>query len=68
MVGGATAWMVANNEALWSPPGASRGLTVERHSMRKIRDVLRMKLKGHSHREITASVGISDGSVSDYLA
>lgn len=36
--------------------------------MRKIRDVLRMKLKGHSHREITASVGISDGSVSDYLA
>jgi len=36
--------------------------------MRKIRDVLRMKEKGHSHREITASVGISEGSVCDYLA
>lgn len=35
--------------------------------MRKIREVLRMKQKGHSHREITASVGISEGSVCDYL-
>ena len=35
--------------------------------MRKIREVLRLKQKGHSHREITAAVRISDGSVSDYL-
>jgi len=60
--------MVASNRALWSPPGASRELTVERHPMRKIREVLRMKQKGHSHREITASVGLSEGSFSDYLA
>ena len=40
----------------------------ERQSMRKIREVLRLKDAGRSHREISASVAISKGSVSDYLA
>jgi transposase len=41
---------------------------MERHSMRKIREVLRLKYERKlSHREISASVGISKGSVSSYL-
>jgi transposase len=41
---------------------------MERHSMRKIREVLRLRHEcGLKHREISASVGLSKGSVSDYL-
>jgi transposase len=41
----------------------------ERHSMRKIRDVLRLRFEnGLSHRAISAAVGLSKGSVHDYLA
>lgn len=37
--------------------------------MRQIREVLRLKYAcGRSHREVSASVGISKGSVADYLA
>lgn len=36
--------------------------------MRKIRDVLRMRQKGTSQRDIAAAVKISTGSVHDYLA
>jgi len=40
----------------------------ERHSMRKIREVLRLKYEcGLGHRAISASVGISKGSVSEYV-
>jgi transposase len=41
----------------------------ERHVMRKIREVLRLKFEcGRGHRAIAASCAISKGSVSDYLA
>lgn len=41
---------------------------MQRHTMRKIREVLRLRLElGRSHREIQASTGLSKGSVSDYL-
>jgi transposase len=41
----------------------------EHHSMRKIREVLRLKFeRGLSHRAIAASAAISKGSVHDYLA
>jgi transposase len=41
---------------------------MERHAMRKIREVLRLKYEsGLSHRSISASTGMSKGSVSDYL-
>jgi transposase len=41
----------------------------EHHSMRKIREVLRLKFeRGLGHRAIAASCAISKGSVSDYLA
>ena len=40
----------------------------ERHSMRKIREVLRLKYElGLGHRAIAASCAIAKGSVSDYL-
>jgi transposase len=40
----------------------------ERHSMRQIREVLRLKFEaGCSHRKISAAVGLSKGSISDYL-
>ena len=54
-------------EPLEGPRGA-RGRMSERHSMRKIREVLRLKFEvGLSHRQVAAAVGISRGSVSDYL-
>lgn len=41
---------------------------MERHSMRKIREVIRLKYERKlKHRAISASTGISKGSVSDYL-
>jgi transposase len=40
---------------------------MERHSMRKIREVLRLREGGLSHRAISASTGMSKGTVSDYL-
>jgi hypothetical protein len=40
---------------------------MERHSMRKVREVLRLRASGLNHRAISASTGISKGSVSDYL-
>jgi transposase len=41
----------------------------ERLSMRKIREVLRLKCEsGRSHAEIAASVGIGESTVGDYLA
>jgi transposase len=41
---------------------------MERHPMRKIRDVLRLRFEcKRSHREISAAIGISGGSVCDYL-
>ena len=41
----------------------------ERHLMRRIREVLRLRFERKlSHREISAAVGISKGSVFDYLA
>jgi hypothetical protein len=41
----------------------------ERLSMRKIREVLRLKYEsGRSHAEIAASVGIGETTVGDYLA
>ncbi len=40
----------------------------ERHSMRKIREVLRLKYEQKcSQREIQAATGLSKGSVADYL-
>src|SRR5258708_22327209 len=40
----------------------------ERHTMRKVREVLRLRFEGGcSHRAIQASTGLSKGSVSDYL-
>jgi len=49
-------------------PSVARCAVMERHSMRKIREVLRLKYERKlSHREISASVGISKGSVSSYL-
>ena len=53
--------------------GAERGLCdparMERISMRKIREVLRLKLEcGRSHRQIAASCQLGVGTVSDYLA
>ena len=50
--------------------GAETGscLGVERHRMRRIREVLRLKYEcGLSHRSISASTGMSKGSVNDYL-
>ena len=40
---------------------------MERHSMRKIREVLRLRESGLSTRAISASTGMSKGTVSDYL-
>lgn len=41
---------------------------MKRHTMRKIREVLRLKYElNRSQREIQASTGLSKGSVSDYL-
>ena len=41
---------------------------MQRHTMRKIREVLRLKAEcGRTQREIQASTGLSKGSVSDYL-
>ena len=41
---------------------------MERHPMRKIREVLRLRFEcQRSHREISAAIGISEGSVCDYL-
>jgi transposase len=40
----------------------------ERHSMRRIREVLRLRFEcGCSHRAISAATGLSKGSISDYL-
>ena len=39
----------------------------ERHSMRKIREVLGSTRTGWSHREISAAVGLSKGAVHEYL-
>ena len=53
-----------------TPDGAETdsALGVERHSMRRIREVLRLKYEcGLSHRSVSASTGMSKGSVSDYL-
>jgi transcriptional regulator with XRE-family HTH domain len=42
---------------------------MERHSMRAIREVLRLRYEaGLSHREISAATGLSKGSVSEYLS
>ena len=42
---------------------------MQRHTMRKIREVLRLRLElGRSQREVRASTGLSKGSVSDYLS
>lgn len=41
---------------------------MERHPMRKIREVLRLRFEcGRSHREVSAATGLSEGSVCDYL-
>lgn len=41
----------------------------ERHSMRQVREVLRLKFeRGLAHRAIASACAISKGSVSDYLA
>jgi hypothetical protein len=41
---------------------------MERHPMRKIREVLRLRFEcGRSQREISAAIGISEGSVCDYI-
>src|SRR5580704_13101849 len=41
----------------------------ERMSMRKVREVLRLKYEsGRSHAEIAASAGIGESTVGDYLA
>jgi transposase len=41
---------------------------MERHPMRKIREVLRLRFEcSRSQREISAAIGISEGSVCDYL-
>lgn len=41
---------------------------MERHPMRKIREVLRLKFElRRSNREISAAIGLSQGSVSDYV-
>src|SRR5690242_9528746 len=41
----------------------------ERVSMRKVREVLRLKYEsGRSHAEIAASVGIGETTVGDYLS
>jgi transposase len=40
---------------------------MERHSMRKIREVLRLRESGLSQRAISASTGMSKGAVTDYL-
>src|SRR5262245_37300689 len=40
---------------------------MERHSMRKIREVLRLRESGLSQRAISASTGMSKGAVCDYL-
>ena len=46
--------------------GGSLG-RMERHSMRKIREVLRLRELGLSQRAISASTGMSKGAVTDYL-
>jgi len=41
---------------------------MERHSMRQVREVLRLRFEcGQGQRAISAAIGISKGSVSDYL-
>jgi DNA-binding NarL/FixJ family response regulator len=40
----------------------------ERLSMRKVREVLRLKHQGRSRAEIAASVGIGETTVGDYVA
>jgi transposase len=41
----------------------------ERHSMRKVREVLRLKYElGRRHREIAAAVGVARSTVSEYVA
>ena len=43
-------------------------MSLKRFSMRKIRELLRLKYElGRSHREIAASLGIANGTVSDYV-
>ena len=49
---------------------ASNGsaLGVEHHPMRRIRELLRLRYEGgHTYRDISASTGMSTGSISDYL-
>ena len=41
---------------------------MERHPMRKVREILRLRFeRGLSHRQISASTGVSKGSLSEYL-
>jgi DNA-binding transcriptional regulator LsrR (DeoR family) len=41
---------------------------MQRHPMRRIKEVLRLKYeRSRNHREISASTGLSKGSVSEYL-
>src|SRR5580658_4482884 len=59
--------MVVTGIGLDTPWGA-RGPMSERHAMRKIREVLRLKYELRlGHRAIAASCAIGKASVSDYL-
>ena len=50
--------------ALLLPSGAGSGMATERLSMRKIREMLRLKwVAQRSHREVARSLGVSPGAV-----
>jgi hypothetical protein len=63
----AAEWMVVTRPPWWSPKGDNARMS-ERHAMRKVREVLRLRFEvGCSHRALQASTGLSKGSVSEYL-
>jgi len=60
--------MVAQQRALCSPHGAIEELAMERHTMRQVREVLRLTMCcDRSQREISSALGLAKGSVFGYL-
>jgi transposase len=60
--------MVVTKRSLSTPPWGARGRMSERHTMRKVREVLRLDSLGRSEREIAGAVGIGHTTVGAYLA
>src|SRR3954471_3724798 len=60
--------MVVTKRSLSTTPWGARGHMSERHSMRKVREVLRLKHEqGLSERQIESAVSVGHGTVGAYI-